>query len=132
MAGEHEVDLTRAGIPDSAEVILLSVTLPGNVRLQDLRLAKEVIIPDGVRRIGNNWFWGSRVERVEIPASVEEIGEKAFYDNTLKEITITSGSRLKTVGDYTFGANQLDRESVCFPEGAQVSEKVFEISLCRK
>ena len=78
LAGEHEVDLTRAGIPDSAKVILLSVTLPGNVRLQDLRQMKDVVIPDGVRRIGNNWFWGSEVEKVEIPASVEEIGEGAF------------------------------------------------------
>ena len=67
-----------------------------------------------------------------LPASVEEIGEKAFYDNTLREVVFASGSRLRVVGDYAFGANQLDRESVRFPEGAQVSEKAFEISLCGK
>ena len=37
-----------------------------------------------------------------------------------------SGSRLRVVGDRVFcGNEQLDRESVRFPEGARVSEKVF-------
>lgn len=61
------------------------------------------------------------------PASVEKIGEKAFYDNKLKKITFSSGSRLRIVGDCAFGLNdQLDQEKVRFPENAQVSESVFD------
>ena len=37
------------------------------------------------------------------PASVEEIGIKAFYGNQLQEITFSNESRLKMVGDYAFG-----------------------------
>ena len=33
LEGEREVDLTRSDLPDSVQVIFLSVTLPGGVRL---------------------------------------------------------------------------------------------------
>ena len=40
---------------------------------------RTVIIPEGVRRIGRGAFWGClRLSRVELPASLEEIGEKSF------------------------------------------------------
>ena len=114
------------------------ITLPSTLKRIERRTfswcknLKRVEISNGVERIGKaccNWC---SLESIVLPASVEEIGEKAFYDNTLREVVFASGSRLRVVGDYAFGANQLDRESVRFPEGAQVSEKVFEISLCRK
>ena len=44
----------------------------------DLRELKDVVIPDGVERIGSRWFWGSGIESVAIPASVREIGTEAF------------------------------------------------------
>ena len=60
------------------------------------------------------------------PASVEEIGECAFYGNQLQEVVFGSGSRLKVVGDYAFCENErLNHKNVRFPEGAQVSEDVF-------
>ena len=93
---------------------------------------KHVEILNGVEHIGKACFNWCSLDSIVLPASIEEIDEKAFYDNKLLEITFASGSRLRVVGDYAFGANQLGCESVCFPEGAQVSEKVFEISLCRK
>lgn len=37
-----------------------------------------MVIPDGVEKIGNHWFWGCDVEEVTVPASVKEIGTEAF------------------------------------------------------
>ena len=75
---ECEIDLVSAGIPDLAQVVFLSVTLPGGVRLQDLCVMKGAVIPDGVERIGNHWFEGSQIESITLPASVTEIGKGAF------------------------------------------------------
>ena len=96
LKGDCELDLARIGLlysTSSAQIILLSVTLPGGVRLQDLCTTKDVVIPDGVERIGNNWFWGSGVESVKIPASVREIGEYAFRNcKKLRQITFSESS----------------------------------------
>ena len=40
-----------------------------------------------------------------LPASVRMIGEKAFYRNSLREVTFSSGSALETVGDLAFAGN---------------------------
>ena len=53
-------------------------TMAGNVKVWNLRDCKQVVIPNGIERIGNYWFWGSEVESVEISASVREIGIEAF------------------------------------------------------
>lgn len=51
----------------------------GGQFLRDLRRLRDVVIPEGVERIGDKWFAGSWVESVEIPASITEIGESAFF-----------------------------------------------------
>ena len=67
------------------------------------------------------------MKRVTIPASIEEIEEGAFLDAQLREVTFSSGSRLRAVGECAFGGNrQLDRRKVHFPENARVSERVFD------
>ena len=65
-------------MPYSVQVVFLSVILPGDIRLQDLYMMKEVVIPDGVEGIGAYWFFGSEVENVKISASVREIRQCAF------------------------------------------------------
>ena len=60
------------------------------------------------------------------PASVREIGAEAFYGNPLEVVAFSAGSTLGTVGDCAFGGSQLNRESVCFPKNARVSEKTFD------
>lgn len=37
-----------------------------------------MFFPDGIERIGSNWFYGCDVESVEIPVSVAKIGAHAF------------------------------------------------------
>ena len=52
--------------------------MAGKQRVWDLRSLKQVVIPDGVEKIGSYWFYGTDVEEVTIPASVTEIGTEAF------------------------------------------------------
>ena len=79
-------------VDDECDKGLFGITLPDSVRflpsrevmisgkhLSELREQKEVVIPDGVERIGSCWFRGSAVERVTIAASVKSIGANAFY-----------------------------------------------------
>lgn len=46
--------------------------------LQGLRRLRKLVIPDGLERIGNHWFWNTDIEHVVIPSSVREIGAEAF------------------------------------------------------
>ena len=76
---------------------------------------KNVEIPNGMEHIGKACFNWCSLESIVLPASVEEIGEKAFYDNKLREVVFASGSGVRVVGDYAFGLNdQLDQEKVSF------------------
>ena len=42
-----------------------------------------------------------------IPSSVETIGDNAFYSSQITTINFESNSKLKTIGFYAFGNNQL-------------------------
>ena len=88
-----EVNLCNACVPCSTKVGPLPETVLGNTRIWDLRKLKNVVIPDGVERIGNYLFWGSNIESVTIPASVKEIGEGTFCRcKKLKRVTFEEGS----------------------------------------
>ena len=103
LEGERDVDLSRAGLQDLTDVILPSVALPGGVFLQDLRQTKNIAIPEGTEKIGNNWFRNSEIESVDIPASVREIGENAFHGcRCLKSVTFAAGSKLEKIGACCF------------------------------
>lgn len=39
-----------------------------------------MIIPDGVREIGEQWFKNSDIESITIPASVTNLKQEAFCD----------------------------------------------------
>ena len=71
----------------------------GSTRVWDLRNLKQVVIPEGIERIGNQWFWGSDIESIEIPATAKEIGADAFYNcKNLKSVTFADGSKLEKIG----------------------------------
>ena len=54
--------------------------LVGDRPLWDLRRQRDVVVPEGVREIGAQWFRDTDVESVTVPGSVEKIGEDAFRD----------------------------------------------------
>lgn len=73
------------------------------MRVKDLIHAKNIIIPECIEKIGNYWFWGSKVESVKIPKNVKEIGLRAFYNcKNLKRVLFTSGNKLEKIGFGSF------------------------------
>lgn len=53
-------------------------TLVGNFPLWRYRQFKDVVIPDFITKIEDNWFAGSGIESIWIPDGVQELGNKAF------------------------------------------------------
>lgn len=115
---------------------LESVVLPRTLRLvgkdafSSCKALKTVTFAEGLQVIGRYAFSGCAIEVAAFPASVEEIQERAFFDNPLKEVTFREGSKLRTVEDCVFGRERsngvkLTRDDVKFPDGAQVSETAF-------
>lgn len=105
-----EVNLFGTGISDATKVVLSRETMAWGAPLQRLRELKEVVVPEGTERIGNNWFWGSDVERVTVAASVREIGVHAFRScKNLKHITFAEGSQLEKIGAGSFQSTGIER-----------------------
>ncbi len=87
---------------------------------------EDYVVPDGVKYIADNAFSGNEyLESVTIPASVERIGDKAFYDCTsLSTVTFKENSGLKYIGDYAF-ANTLVT-SFTIPNGVEeIGDRAF-------
>ena len=88
---------------DSFKIGPLPETLAGNVRVWDLRNYKEIVIPKGMEKIENYWFWGSEAESVTVPVSVKEICANAFRNSrNLRTVTFDVGNALKTIKKSTF------------------------------
>lgn len=78
-------------------------TMASDKLLRDLRRQKDVVIPEGVREIGERWFWNTGIESVTIPASVAEIGRTAFCScKSLRCVTFVKGSQLGRIGEWCF------------------------------
>lgn len=98
-----EVSLLRAGVSESVTVGPPPETMAGNAKVWDLRKQKNIVIPDGVERIGNQWFWGCEVERVTVPDSVREICADAFSEcKNLRDVVFQGQSKLKIIGKGAF------------------------------
>lgn len=68
----------------------------------------EITIPDTVKEIAPHVFEeNSNLKKVNLPDSVEKIGEKAFYASDLEEIVISETSHLSAIGDCAFAGTQL-------------------------
>lgn len=50
----------------------------GTQLLWNLRVLKNISIPEGISRIGSYWFSDSDIECITISASVKELGVEAF------------------------------------------------------
>ena len=69
--------------------VLPAKAMAGDVLLRDLRQLREVVIPEGVDKVGDHWFSHSNVENVTVPKSVKVIEKYAFYEcKKLKRIII--------------------------------------------
>ncbi len=92
-------------------------------------LAKTLVIPDGVKKIGRYAFLNfDSMESLTIADSVETIGDFAFYDCTsLKRVDFGEG--ISQIGYGTF-ENCSEIENLSFPDGLEsIGTKTF--SGCR-
>ena len=109
---------------ENASYVVLGLCYPSRPALSNTSYEGEVVIPatiDGlpVRKINDAAFIVcQKITSVQIPATVREIGARAFSDCwKLESITFASGSGLTTVGDAAF-TNCLSLSSITFPENA--------------
>lgn len=63
----------------------------------------KLVLPEGLRTVGRHWLYGSKVQELFIPQSVEEIEDGAFADCwELRKITFAEGSKLTKIGREAF------------------------------
>ncbi len=73
-----------------------------NLYINSVRIAGELVIPNGVTSIGSYVFSGcSRLTSITIPNSVTSIGESAF-ENCSSLTSITIPNSLTSIGSYAF------------------------------
>ena len=74
---------------------------------------QTVVLPAGVKEIGDYAFYCTAIGSIAFPASTEKIGVKAFSDCTYLTSVDLTGTSLKTIGDYAFaGADLLSGFSI--------------------
>ena len=62
---------------------------------------KDSVIPEGVKKIGERAFYGTSIESITIPSTVEEIESEAF-DHCIILKTVTLNEGLKEIGKNAF------------------------------
>lgn len=85
------VDLTDAKIEE----------IPASA-FNGLGLLSSVLLPEGLKRIGNYAFQDTWPYKYHIPASVEYIGTGVWQNTALHEITFAENSQLKEIGVRAF------------------------------
>ena len=87
---------------------LTSVSLPKTMMVlpegtfQYTTSLKAITLPDSLKEIGHNAFYGSGLESIILPLKVQTIGYQAFYDTQLSEIKVPKN--VSSVGSQ-FAAN---------------------------
>ena len=77
---------------------------------------KQVTFDEGITRIGNYAFYYTEaLESVELPSTLESIGEDAFYYSGITQIEFPEG--LTTIENYAFQSSRLT--AVEFPESLE-------------
>ncbi|RBI46854.1 leucine-rich repeat domain-containing protein, partial [Metamycoplasma hominis] len=83
------------------------VTIPSSVKeigkgaFSDCKNLKEVILNEGLEKIGDEAFSSTKIESITIPGSVKEIGGRAFSGCTnLEEVSLNEG--LEKIGAEAF------------------------------
>lgn len=81
---------------------------------------KVLRLPDGLEAVGAWWFADSDIEKVLIPSTVREIGNRAFFHcKKLREVVFAPDSQLETIGNFCFYD--------CGPEEVVIPKSVLNI-----
>lgn len=65
----------------------------------------KVILPNKLKRIGQNAFYEGNLQQVDLPETIESIGKAAFYDNYIEEVNIPGN--LSTIEQGCFAFNKI-------------------------
>lgn len=114
-------------IPDSVKTIgaeafkgktnINSVTIPGSVSVigegafEDCLHLNEITIGNGVRQIRDRAFAGCPIQKVIVPASVEEIGLRAFDNAEVREGVVVFEGDTLPARSYENAATKLYRDT---------------------
>ncbi|HRR76417.1 MAG TPA: leucine-rich repeat domain-containing protein, partial [Ruminococcus sp.] len=84
----------------------------GDSAFKDCTAIKDTYFLQGAKNIGAWAFWGASVPGL-ILRNVYSIGEAAFYNSTITDITIW-GNHLKTISDFAFfNCNRIQNINIC-------------------
>ena len=63
---------------------------------------RELALPDGLERVGEQWLYWSEAEHVSVPRSVKVLEKSAFESFHLREIVFSADSLLREIGQDCF------------------------------
>ena len=83
----------RQRAPESAAVLPPKFCRVGNKYLWELRILRIIVFPDGITKVGDEWFKNSDINQAFIADSVKEIGMNAFEKcKHLQTVVLTDAS----------------------------------------
>lgn len=95
---------------------------------------EEIVLSDGIKRIGKNAFINAvNLRKIEFSGSEETIGDYAFYNlDYLTDVSFVAGGKLKKIGKYAFaGCDSLT--STALPERTEeIGDYAFYASSLRE
>ena len=91
ITGLRSIDLSEAEITD----------IP-NDQFYNFGELYEVILPEGLKTIGNSSIRNTRIDEIILPSTLTSLGEYAFASTTISEIVIPDG--VTSIGSYAFGS----------------------------
>lgn len=128
----------RGYVSPGVTIIHSAPLVVGSASLSACRALKDVSLPDGLLRVGSEWFLNSGVESVSVPESVLEIGRMTFSGcEGLRNVVFRGNSSLRKLGNDCFRDSGLEHFSV--PGSVEtIGERAFqgcaalqEISFCK-
>ena len=128
--------LTRLNISDIAAWCAINFASSGSNPLSYIQnlyvndeLITDLVIPDGVTKIGNYAFYGyNRLTSVTIPSSVTSIGSNAF-SNCTNLLSVTINGNISNMGNNVFSScSNLNKVYWNVPN-ADISESLFPTNI---
>lgn len=85
----------------------------------------EVVLPEGLARIGNYAFYDTYIDDINFPSTLKTIGEYAFQKSNISD-AILAHTQLETIGQYAFSYCRYIKE-VTLPESMNsIAHRAFE------
>lgn len=91
---------------------------------------KEVVLPMGLKRVGNYAFQWNKVEKINFPEGLEEIGEGAFNFCNLTNIILPDS--VAKIGENVFSSNENLTKVVLSKSLTEIPERAFQHSDTKK